>query len=237
MAYRTFADLRTQIEMETDTEGEEFIQAPEMVGFLNSAVTIVESELIKIGLREKYLQGEAYISTVANQADYDLPADMIDTQIRKIIYRNGSIKYEVKPLLDEDQYLKEDIYNDYSANEIYWYQLYKDSTSDELKLRLTPKASNTVSNALRVIYWRDLNRMINEDDTTTKCDVPWVCYEFIISYCRRKVYKKELGLSVNIEQEELNSMLALMRETLQQQLADPNVNLVYMDTTVYEEMS
>jgi hypothetical protein len=237
MAYRTFADLRSQILVETDTEGEDFIQPTELVGFLNSAVTVAESEIIKLGLREKYLQGEAYISTVTNQADYDLPSDMVDTQIRKIIYRNGSIKYEIKPLLDEDQYLKEDIYNDYSANESYWYQLYKDQSSDALKLRLTPKASNTVANALRVIYWRSLNRMIDENDTTTNCDVPWVVYEFILSYVRRKIYKKELNMSTEMEQGELDSMLALTRETLQQQIADPNVNMIDMDVTIYGEMS
>jgi len=237
LAYRTFADLRTQIEKETDTEAEEFIQPTEMVGFINSAVSIVEAELIKIGLREKYLQGEAYISTVSGQADYDLPTDIVDTEIRKIIYRNGSIKYEVKPLLREDQYLAEDIWNEYSANEVYGYQLYKDQTDDEFKLRLTPKASNTVTNALRVIYWRQLNRMIDENDTTTKCDVPKICEEFILSYCRRKVYKKETSQALGIEKAELDEMLGLVRETLQQQIADPNVNLVDLDLSIYGESS
>lgn len=237
MAYRTFADLRTQIEKETDTEAEEFIQPTEMVGFINSAVTIVEAELIKIGLREKYLQGEGYISTVSGQADYDLPTDIVDQEIRKMIYRNGAIKYEIKPLLREDQYLAEDIYNDYSANEQYWYQLYKDQTTDEFKLRLTPKASNTVSNAIRIIYWRQLNRMASETDTTTKCDVPKICEEFILSYCRRKIFKKETNQSTAIEKEELDEMLGLMRETLQQQIADPNVNLIDLDLSIYGEMS
>lgn len=237
MAYRTFADLRTQIEMETDTEGEEFIQPLELVGFFNSAVTIAESEIIKLGLREKYLQGDATISTVSGTADYGLPSDIIDSKIRKIIYRNGAVKYEIEPMLRESQYLDEDIYNDYSANEQYQYQIYKDVTTDEPMLRLTPKASATVTNALRVIYYRDLNRMIDENDTTTKCDVPQVAYEFILSYVRRKIYKKELGLSVSIEQAELDSMLLLMRETLQGQIADPNVDVVDMDTSIYGEMS
>lgn len=236
MAYRTFADLRTQVERELDIEDEQFIQPEELTGYFNSAVTIVESEIIKLGLREKYLQTEAFVSVTAGVADYDLPTNIIDTKIRKIIYRNGSIIYEVEPLKNEEQYLLEDIYNQYSANEQYWYQIYK-LTGNQWKLRLTPKASATVTNALRVIYYKDLNRLPVATDTTTECDVPWICYEFILSYVRRKVYKKETHVNTATEQAELDQMLQLMRETLQGQIADPNIDTIDLDTSIYEEMS
>lgn len=236
MAYRLFSDIRTQVEMETDTEGEDFIQPLEMVGFLNSAITVVESEIIKLGLREKYLQGEAYISTVSGTADYDLPSDIIDTKIRKAIYRNGSITYELEPMINEDQYLKEDIYNQYSANEQYQYQIYKKQSDDKWKIRLTPKASATVTDAIRVIYWRSLNRMIDQNDESTLCDVPKVCEEFILSFVRRKIYKKEKNLGLQIEGSELDSMLQLMRDTLSGQIADPNIDKAEMDLTIYQEM-
>ncbi len=236
MAYRTFEDLKDQIEMETDLEGEEFVQPEEMVGFLNSGVTVCEAEIIKLGLREKYLQGEAYISTVANQQDYDFPDDIIDTKLRKVIYRNGATKYEVTPMIDEDQYLDEDILSSSPSND-HQYQIYKDADDDLWKFRLTPKPSTTVSNAIRCIYWRSLNRMEDADDDETLCDVPKICEEFILSYVRRKVYKKEQGLSLQIEGQELDSMLQLMRETLQGQIADPNIDKVEMDLGIYQEMS
>lgn len=234
MAYKTFGELSSQVQRELDIEAEEFIQPAELIEYFNSAIRQVEAHLMKIGLREKYLEGDTLISTVLNQADYDLPADCVDGKVKKVIYRNGSVKYKVPLERGEDMYLEEEILNEYSANETYRYRIAKDATTKEYKLRLVPKASATVANCLRVYFERDLNRY---DDDDTDCDVPDICYEYILSYVRWRCYAKETHVNTPIEGQQLLDLKQLMSETLVGQVSDTDQDKIDQDLTVYEEMS
>ncbi len=234
MAYRTFGDLSLQVQQELDIEDEEFIQPTELIRYFNSAVTIVESEIIKIGLREKYLQGEALISTVNGQADYPLPADIIDNKIRKIIYRDGVTIYEIPPMRGEDQYEAEDVFNLYPGTDYFNYMIYKTGSNSSHILRLVPKATKAVANAMRMIYWKDLNRYTADG---TLCDVPEICYEFVMSYVRYRVYLKETHVNTASEKEDMAILKALMSETLQGQVSDPNIDLIDQDLSSYQEQS
>lgn len=231
MAYRTFGDLKSQIERELDLETEDFIQPEELVEYFNSAVREAEAEILKLGLRERYLITDGFISTVQNQAEYDLPADIIDSKIRKIIYRNGVLIYELKPILIEEGFEAEDVYNLYSANEDYGYMVYK--VGEDLKLRLIPKANVSVTDAIRIIYEKDLNRYTDDD---TNCDVPEIAYEFILAAVRFKCVTKEIGRGdVTSFKQEKEEMRKLMQDTLQGQLADPNQDLIDQDLSAYQE--
>lgn len=231
---QTFGDLKSQLEMETDTQGEEFIQPEELQGYYNTAVTIVESEIVKLGLREKYLQKEFFISTVQNQTDYAIPTDIVANKIRKVIYRNGPTIYPVKPLKSEDSYETEDVYAQYAPSEYYRYQLYK--VAEASVFRITPKASVAVANAFRMIYFGKLNRFTAD---TVDCDVPDVCYEFMQSYVRYRIYSKEGPNNGNAqnEKQDMQLFLQLMRETLQNQIADPYNDEMDGDFSHYEEQT
>lgn len=232
MAYKTFGALSSQVSKELDIEDEEFIQSTELVGYFDSGVRVVEAELIKLGLREKYLQDEAFISTVAGQADYSLPPNIIDTKIRKLVYRNGPTIYTMNPMKNEDMYQAEDILNLYESSEWYMWELYK--LTEEYTLRIVPKASLSVANAIRVIFYKDLNRFVAD---STNCDMPEICYEFLLSYVRYRVYKKENNALLSDEKEYLASTLTNMRETLSGQIADPTIDLIDQDLSIYTEMS
>jgi len=232
LAYKTFGDLSIQVQRELDIEDEEFIQPQELIEYFNSCIRMVESEIIKLGLRDKYLQTEAFISTVSGQADYDLPSDIIDSKIRKLVYRDGTIIYTLKPLKGEDAYEAEDVMNLYSSSEYYYYMIYK--IGIEWKLRLIPKAVKTVANALRIIYFKDLNRY---DADITECDVPEICYEYILSYVRYRCFAKETHVNMTDEKENMGILLQLMRETLQGQVADPAIDVIDQDLSHYGESS
>lgn len=235
MAYRTFGDLKTQLETELDLETEDFIQPAELVYYFNSAIRETESEIEKLGLREKYLQDEAYISTVSGTSDYSLPTDIIDTQIRKIIYRDGNIIYTLKPNIREDSYEAEDVFKLYSGTDYYSYSIYK--TSENYVIRLTPKSAKTVTDALRVIYWKKLNRYV---DDSTNCDVPEIAYEFIRFHVRWQCFMKEFLTNpggANAAKADLEALRKMLQETLQGQVADPDMNDVEKDLSVYWEHS
>lgn len=232
MAYKTFGDLRTQVKTELDLEAEEFIQPTELTEYFNSAIRIVEAEISKLGLRDKYLESEAFIDIVANQADYDLPANIIDTRIRKLVYRDGPTIFTLKPLKGERGYEAEDVWNQYPATESSHYMIYKVGLI--FKLRLVPKPNRSITQGIRIIYFKDLNRY---DDDATECDVPDICYEYILSYVRMRCYMKEGHANLGGENDMLTQLLQLMRETLHNQVADPDMDLIDQDLTHYEEQS
>lgn len=233
MTYRTFGDLSLQIQKELDIEDEEFIQGTELIGYFNTGVTIVESELLKLGLREEYLEGEALISIVSGQRQYDLPADIVDTKVRKIVYKNGPTIYTMDPLRGEDKFEGEDMLNQYNtSSEYYRWEILK--LTEVYTLRVVPTPELSVTNAMRMLYWRSLNRYT---DDSVNCDMPTPCYEFLLAYVRYRVYKKETHVNTASEKDDMGSMLQLMRDTLSGQIADPTIDIIDQDLTLYEEMS
>lgn len=233
MAYKTFGDLSDQVQAELDIEDEEFVQATELIGYFNTGITIIESEILKLGLREQYLKDEAFISVVSGTGDYSLPSDIIDTKIRKIVYRNGPTIYTVNPVRGEDAFENQDLLNQYAtSSEYYEFDIFK--LTEDYTLRLVPTPQLSVTNALRVLYWKDLNRYTGD---SVSCDVPEVCYEFLLSYVRYRVYMKETHANTPGEKEDMGLMLDLLRTTLSGQIADPTIDLIDMDLSSYEEMS
>lgn len=234
MSYRTFGDLRSQVEAEVDTEGEEFVTDPEIMRYFNSAVVICEAAIVKLGLREKYLQAEAYISTIQNQTDYALPADIVANKVRKVIYRNGTIIYQMKPMFAERGYEIEDVSTVNPPNEYYHFSMYK--SGEDTIFRITPRALQNVTNAIRLIYMKALNRYTAD---SINCNVPDICYEFIMSYVRYRIYAKESAGNANTQDEKSNMQMfnTLMQETLQNQIADPDADLVEADQSHYWDMN
>lgn len=234
MANKTFGQLKAEVQLETDTEAEDFVQATELKNYFDSGIRIVEAELIKAGVRDKYLQKEATISIVSGTAAYDLPADIIDTKIRKIIYRNGIADiYELTPATREDSYLEQDVNRIQNTNVLMQYMVYK--TTNKYQIQLTPIPSVSVANALRIIYWADLNRYSTD---AIECDIPEICYEFLMAHVRYRISKKERhGQMMAAEASERELALNLMRETLAGQLADPKGDEIEMDFSIYEDMN
>lgn len=216
-----------------DTEDETFVVGSELQGYFNTAITLCESEIVKLGLRERYLQKEAFINAVQGQTDYDLPSDIVVNKIRNIIYRNQSVIYKVRPFRQEVSYESEDVAARYAAaDEYYQFSMYK---SGELNIfRITPKALSSVTNAFRFIYFAKLNRYV---DDATNCDVPDICYEYILSYVRYRIYMKENNERGQAERADLGALLQLMRETMQNQIADPEMDEMDSDFSHYEEYS
>jgi hypothetical protein len=233
MNYKTFGELKDQVEQELDLEEEEFVQPAEMINYFNSAIRIVESEIIKLGLREKYLQTDATVSVTQGVGDYDLPDNIVANKIRKVVYRDSVTIYTLLPLRGEEAYEVEDVMNLYNTSEYYRYMLYK--TEEKSIFRIVPKAYKTVSEAIRIIYFKDLNRYTADN---VICDMPDdICYEVALSYVRWRCYAKETHVNAPGEKENMGEMIQLMRETLQNQVADPDMDLVDKDLSMYEEMS
>ena len=123
MAFRTFGDLRTQVEKELDLQGEEFVQYDEMIGLWNRAVSIAESHLVTLGLKDKYFLGREFLSTVQGQEEYDLPSTMYGNKIIKVVYHVGATFYTLKPLDSKEMFENYEYLNSFSNTDFYRYMI------------------------------------------------------------------------------------------------------------------
>lgn len=231
--FRTFGDLSTQVKQELDIEVEEFIQPTELINYFNTGMNIIEAELMKIGQKDEYLKGEAFVDFVTGTNEYDLPPDIVYEKIRKVIYReSNSLIYELKKMVVEGKYETQDVLRAYNSTSYYMYDLYQVGTI--WKIRIYPSVTLTIANALRIIYWKTINRY---DVDATECNIPSICYDYLLSYIRYRVYMKETHVNTPAEKEQLLSFRQLMIETLQNQVEDPDTTRNDLDVSIYEEFS
>jgi hypothetical protein len=231
---KTLLDLTTQLNMELDLETEDFVQPQELIGYWNHAIREAEAHILKLGLKDKYFRKKALISLVNGQSTYDLPSDIYSDKIIKLVYRNGTTIYALRPIdtEGEDQEEAEELINLDQAVGYYKYDVVR-STDGTTSLVLYPDSVETTTDAIRIHYYRDANTLVNDDDI---CDLPEIAYEFIHARVKVYCYEKEIGhMNMPIALAQLSKMEALMIATLEQQIVDSEFNKLNQDHTHYEE--
>jgi hypothetical protein len=233
MAFRTFGDLRTQVEKELDLEDETFIQASEMIGFWNRGIAIAESHLITLGLKDKYFLGRERMSIVQGQEEYDLPASLYGNKIIKIIYHVGSTFYTLMPLESKDMFENYEYLNTFSTTDYYRY-LITHTTPGSQKLLLVPKAISSESNALTFWFSRSANRYTVDADI---CDFPAIAYEFLAAFVKEKCYEKESHVNFEGAKADRMEKEQLMQSVLAGQISDSELSKLEADLSSYQESS
>jgi len=233
MAYKTFGDLRTQLEKELDLEGEEFVAPSEMIGLWNRAVSVAESHLITLGLKDKYFLGRASISTVLGQEEYAIPDSMYGNKIIKIIYQVGATLYTLLPLDSKDMFENYAFLNSYSSTDFYRYMI-THTTPGSQKLLLVPKARETLTNPITIWFSRSANRYAVDADV---CDFPAIVYEFLSAFVKEKVYEKESHINFEGARADRMEKEQLMQSVLAGQITDSQMSLIEQDLSAYQESS
>jgi len=233
MAFRTFGDLRTQLEKELDLEGEEFIAPDEMIGYWNHAVSVAESHIIKLGLRDKYFLARAKLSTVQGQEEIALPANLYANQIVKIVYLLGATFYTVRPLDSKDMFENYDYLNTYSSTDFYRYMITHTTPGAETLL-LVPTARESATDVMTIWYFRDANRYSIDADL---CDLPEIAYEFLHAYVAEMCYAKESHVNYAGAKENRMEKESLMQSILSGQIRDNEMSKLEVDLSAYQESS
>jgi hypothetical protein len=231
MAFRTFGDLNNQLKKELDLEGEEFIAPSEMIGYWNHGVSIAESHIITLGLRDKYFLSRATIDTVQGQELYDLPTNIYANKIIRAIYLNGGTFYTIRPLDSKEMFENYQYLNSFSSTDFYRYMI-THSTPGVEKFVLVPAARETATGVIKLWYYRDANRYALDSDV---CDLPEIAYEFLHAYVREQCYGKESHVNYDGAKEDRQYKEQLMQSVLSGQIQDSELSLVEMDLSVYQE--
>lgn len=241
MDYKTFADIRTKVEMELDLETEDFIQPNEFIGYVNDAIAQAEQQIHKLGLEDEYFLTKELVSLVNGQADYSLPSKIYSNKIKRIIYKVNTTVYEVCRFRSKDRFLDKALRDQYQGStQWYKYELRNDgpgSSSSKPVFELSPPAQETVADALTVWYFRAANKW-DEADTTGAgyCDLPESALQFVYAYTRFRCYDKEGHPNVVEAKDMMLTARQDMIDVLTNMVPDEESS-VDKDMSIYEDLS
>jgi len=234
MEYKTFAEIKTKVEMELDLETEDFIQDGEFKQYVNDAIEVVQAEIQKLGMQDDYYLTKLPLTLIQNQADYSLPTNIYMNQIKAIIYKSGQTVYPIKQLRTLDRFYSREIINlNGSTQDLYKYQIRNDSPATKPVIEFIPPAMES-GTLITLWYHRSANKWTTLD--SEYCDIPEIALNYLYAYVAYRCYDKE-GHSNTPEAKE-RALLArqLMIDTMTNMIPDEDSELI-KDMSYYNEMS
>lgn len=228
----TYAQIKANIQRETDTETEDFIQPLELLQYVNEGIDKAEAEIHALGMEDEYFLSRVNLALVQGQEEYDLPSDIYANKIRRIMYANGSTIFPI----NRSRKKRFDVYTEFKqfppGTNYYEYFIFNPTAGAKPKLLLMPQAQETSAANVKIWYIRNANTMVDDDSV---CDIPEF-HSFIEKYAKWKIYFKEGNPAAADAAAELQADKTQMIETLQNMVPDDN-SQIEGDLSHYQEMS
>lgn len=230
----TALQVRNKVRRDLDIDEDELVLDEQMYEFINDAVRDMVSEMLKLGIEDKYYETRTSMNIVAAQESYSLPADMYVTKIYRVIHKRPGTRdiYEVKRLRGTKEYLEYYWENDtVVSNPQYRYKLMNTAGAPTMLLVPTPQVAETAS----LTFWYARKPVVVTTGASI-VDVPEEMISYILSFVKVECLKKDVGnplLQATVE--DLGRIRKLMVDTLTDQTHDSD-NMVEMDTSFYDDM-
>ena len=219
---KTWATLKSEIQEETNSEGEEFFTADELLTWANDGIKEAEKEIVT--LHDKYLETEGNLALVSGEQEISLPQDIYANKITQVFYNGAEGTFEIKPIKR-----REEMY-ELCSQDNYKYRILNKSDVGRV-IKIYPASRETSSDAVDILYIRNAGTLAEDDDTI---DIP-IADNFIKQYIKDKMQVKELGPGgFNWPSPALESERRLLIEALNQMIPDEN-NDIEMDMSFYED--
>lgn len=226
----TYEDARTKVERDLDIEDEDFVSDDELREFFNDAIRLQHSMIIKLGVEDEYYLSRHKDNTVANVDEYDLPADIFATKIRRVLYVESNTEYfpitRYRGRFKFEQYLQDE--QEDESDPHYKYLILNNAEEGGYILKTVPAIKVSVTDGLHIWYIREPCDLQEESDVI---DVPYISWVF--RYVMNRVKEKENRLGPQ-DLQELQVLETAMITSLTEQVQDDD-DTVDMDTSTYEE--
>jgi hypothetical protein len=220
---KTWTEIKAKIKRELDLDNETIISDTELLEYCNEAIDQAESHIHN--LYEDYFLTTTTLSLVSGTSLYSLPTDIYANKIRRIIYDDGTVYYDIKMIHDLSKIPLID------SNDNYQYLLLNSSTSG-VQIKLYPAAYETASDHVTIYYIRNAKTLSSGSDT---CDIP----EFVSYIYAYMIYKCLIKEDMETTQRVVEAKLELDRQekiminTLSTRVDDED-NFVQPSTEHYE---
>jgi Family of unknown function (DUF6682) len=174
----TLVNLRTRVRSRIDETTATYWQDSELTAWINEAAR-------EVARRSENLQTTSLISSVANQQEYTLPADMF--RVHRVEFARTSS--QVVPLEYRDFNNMDSIW--WSSQRItpgdpYWYTMWGFPPACTLIVYPTP--SDSIANAFKVFYYR-LPATASADSDPVEIPAGWD--DVIVDYCEYSALRKD----------------------------------------------
>ena len=116
----TYLEMSTKVQGDLDLQDQSFITPNEMIGYFNEAIQEAEAEIT--GTKEEYFLSQYNFPVVVGQGSYTLPPDIYINKIRRIVYSNGPLIYEVKKIKEWRKFTEIALTTNFGPND--WYRYY-----------------------------------------------------------------------------------------------------------------
>lgn len=229
----TYANMKLKLQRDLDLEGEDFIQDTELLALFNDAIRECEAHIHKLGLDDTYFLDYDTVNMVTGVAEYDLPENIYLNKFKGCVYNNNDRVFYVDEMRSSQRLLEKAIIDNESVNDpVYQYFLRNSTAADGTKWVLHPAAKETASYITR---WY-IRKVAPLTASTSICDVPDVCLNFIYAYVAWRVWGKEGDARAADAKNERDMQKTLMLDTLSEMVPDEEKE-IEIDTSIYEEMS
>jgi hypothetical protein len=228
MSFKTFSQIKEQVQNELDLQDETQISASEFLDFCNEAIEEAESEINK--LCEDYFKDSVTLSVTSGTASYSLPSDIYADKIRKIIYWDGSKLYEVKKLKSEHFGTQIPLL-DLATTDCLYYDITNDATAGR-KIVFHPAPDFTNSTYITIWYIRNALQVVDDDDII---DIPEFS-RFIKQYMKQLCCEREGHPLLDYHTQKAERLRQKMIESLSDRTPDGD-NKIEQDLSIYGEHS
>lgn len=140
----TYGEMSTKVLTDLDMLDEVFSSPNEIAGYFNEAITEAEAEIL--GIKEDYFRTTFLVPWTSGVSLYDLPYNIFANKIRGLIFRNGSVIYEIKRFRRRDQFSLIALCDQYGAADDYMYNLINDIAGQaQLEIHPSPRESAAIA--------------------------------------------------------------------------------------------
>lgn len=224
----TWGQILTKLQNDLDLQDMDFVQTTEILGYANEAIRDAETTIHTLGLEARYFLATDTLTITNGTADYTMPSDIFADKMVKVLYVNGSVKYEVYRIrnLTEIPFIQ--------TGEDYRYLIMNLSSGVGVRQRLFPTPAETGAYIQRY-YIREVNQLTSDTVSATNvCEIP-ECINFLYARVREKIYEKEGSPLLAKAQGDLKVQYDLMTQTLQEMVPDQN-DWIRPDLSFYEDL-
>lgn len=214
----TWADLKARVESELDLEQEDFINATDLLYYANKAINVAEN--LVLTLNEDYFLNKASITLVSGQSQYDLPAGIYAQKIRRILYDNNGIQYEVRRFKNLSHTIL-------TRTGDYYKYLVTNDANNGLKINIYPTPNET-GTTLSVWFLRNASEIAL---LTDDIDLP-EAYDYVTQHIIDSCINKERATPDAPPSGALKEQERLLIEALTDRFPDDD-NMQEPDTSFY----
>lgn len=122
-AKKTYGEILSFVRGKLDLQEESFITPMELLGYAGEAIKVCESEVQKLGIDDDYFAATMPLRINQNAPELKVPSRVFANKIKRLVYQNGSVIYEINRLRTKARYLVGATLNEYDTQLGFSYMI------------------------------------------------------------------------------------------------------------------